>query len=89
MISSVLDIVRNEMEVAIMDASAETHMPDVLLMPYRPHIMKSTRSRELKYTYRVAGPSCLAGDVMGDYSFGQPLKEETSWSLRTWPCTAW
>ncbi len=74
LISSVLDIVRNEMEVAIMDASAETHMPDVLLMPYRPHIMKSARSRELKYTYRVAGPSCLAGDVMGDYSFGQPLK---------------
>ena len=74
LISSVLDIVRNEMEIAIMDASAETHMPDVLLMPYRPHIMRSARPDELSYTYRVAGPSCLAGDVMGDYSFDRPLK---------------
>ena len=74
LISSVLDIVRNEKEIAIMDVSAETHMPDVLLMPYRPHIMKSARPNEKSYTYRVAGPSCLAGDVMGDYSFDQPLK---------------
>jgi carboxynorspermidine decarboxylase len=74
LISSVLDIVRNEMEIAIMDASAETHMPDVLLMPYRPHIMSSARPNEKKCAYRVAGPSCLAGDVMGDYSFDQPLK---------------
>jgi carboxynorspermidine decarboxylase len=74
LISSVLDIVRNEREIAIMDASAETHMPDVLLMPYRPHIMKSAPPNELRYTYRVAGPSCLAGDVMGDYSFDRPLK---------------
>ena len=73
LISSVLDIVTNEMEVAILDASAETHMPDVLLMPYRPHIMKSAQSNEKKYTYRLAGPSCLAGDVMGDYSFDKPL----------------
>ncbi len=73
LISSVLDIVRNEMEVAIVDASAETHMPDVLLMPYRPHIMKSAPPHELAHTYRVAGPSCLAGDVMGDYSFVRPL----------------
>lgn len=74
LISSVLDIVNNEMEIAILDASAETHMPDVLLMPYRPNIMKSGQPSEKKYTYRLAGPSCLAGDVVGDYSFDQPLK---------------
>ncbi len=74
LISSVLDIVKNEAEIAIIDASAETHMPDVLLMPYRPHIMKSAQPNEKKHTYRIAGPSCLAGDVMGDYSFDQPLK---------------
>jgi carboxynorspermidine decarboxylase len=74
LISSVLDIIKNEMEIAILDASAETHMPDVLLMPYRPHILQSAGPYEKKYTYRLAGPSCLAGDVMGDYSFDQPLK---------------
>jgi len=74
LISSVLDIVTNEMEIAILDASAETHMPDVLLMPYRPHIMKSGQPKEKKYTYKIAGPSCLAGDVIGDYSFDRPLK---------------
>jgi carboxynorspermidine decarboxylase len=74
LISSVLDIVNNEMEIAILDTSAETHMPDVLLMPYRPNIMKSGQPNEKKYTYRFAGPSCLAGDVVGDYSFDKPLK---------------
>ena len=74
LISSVLDIVKNEIEIAILDASAETHMPDVLLMPYRPNIMKSGQPNEKKYTYRIAGPSCLAGDIMGDYSFNQHLK---------------
>lgn len=74
LISSVLDIMKNKVEVAIIDASAETHMPDVLLMPYRPQIMKSSQPNEKKYTYRIAGPSCLAGDIIGDYSFGQPLK---------------
>ena len=74
LISSVLDIVSNRMEIAIMDASAEAHMPDVLLMPYRPNIMNSGRPHEKKFTYRIAGPSCLAGDVVGDYSFDQPLR---------------
>lgn len=73
LISSVLDIVTNGMEIAILDASAETHMPDVLLMPYRPHIMKSAQIDKKKHTYRIAGPSCLAGDIMGDYSFDRPL----------------
>jgi carboxynorspermidine decarboxylase len=74
LISSVLDVVINEAEIAIIDASAETHMPDVLLMPYRPNIMRSGEANEKKHTYRVAGPSCLAGDVVGDYSFDRPLK---------------
>ena len=74
LISSVLDIVRNGMEIAVMDASAETHMPDVLLMPYRPNIMNSGRPEEKRYTCRIAGPSCLAGDVTGDYSFDEPLR---------------
>lgn len=74
LISSVLDVITNEMEIAIMDASAEAHMPDVLLMPYRPHILKSAQPDEKAYTYRLAGPSCLAGDVIGDYSFDRPLE---------------
>jgi carboxynorspermidine decarboxylase len=74
LISSVLDIVKNEMEIAIVDASAEAHMPDVLLMPYRPYIMRSAGPNEKKHTYRIAGPTCLAGDVMGDYSFDAPLE---------------
>jgi carboxynorspermidine decarboxylase len=74
LISSVLDIVTNKAEIAIMDTSAETHMPDVLLMPYRPHVMNSGQPGERKYTYRLGGPSCLAGDVIGDYSFDEPLK---------------
>jgi carboxynorspermidine decarboxylase len=74
LISSVLDIVKNEMEIAIIDASAETHMPDVLLMPYRPFIMESDEPGKKRYTYRLAGPSCLAGDVVGDYSFDKPLE---------------
>jgi len=74
LVSSVLDIVKNKAEIAIMDTSAETHMPDVLLMPYRPHILGSGKKNEKKYRYRLAGPSCLAGDVIGDYSFDRPLK---------------
>lgn len=74
LVASVIDIVKNEMEIAIIDASAEAHMPDVLLMPYRPYIMKSALPGALPYTYRIAGPTCLAGDVVGDYSFETPLR---------------
>jgi carboxynorspermidine decarboxylase len=74
LITSVLDMVKNEAQIAIIDASAEAHMPDVLLMPYRPHIMKSALPDEKKYTYIIAGPSCLAGDIIGNYSFDEPLK---------------
>ncbi len=73
-IASVLDIVRNDLDIAILDASAETHMPDVLLMPYRPEVMMAGQPDEKRHTYRLAGPSCLAGDVIGDYSFDDPLE---------------
>ena len=74
LVSSALDIVKNRKGIAIMDVSAETHMPDVLLMPYRPNIMNSAEPYVKPFTYRLAGPSCLAGDVIGDYSFNEPLK---------------
>lgn len=74
LVSTVLDIVANDMDIAVMDTSAEAHMPDVLLMPYRPNVMGSRKAGEKKHTYRLAGPSCLAGDVIGDYSFDRPLK---------------
>lgn len=50
-------------------------MPDVLEMPYRPPVQKSGNPGEKQYTYRFAGPTCLAGDVIGDYSFEKPLTE--------------
>ncbi len=74
LIASVLDIVENNMNIAILDASAACHMPDVLEMPYRPNIIGSGKSNEKKYTYRFGGNTCLAGDIIGDYSFDTPLK---------------
>jgi len=74
LVASVLDIVRNNMDIAILDTSAAAHMPDVLEMPYRPMVRGSDQSGEKKYTYRLGGNTCLAGDVIGDYSFDQPLK---------------
>ncbi|MDR0407445.1 MAG: carboxynorspermidine decarboxylase [Campylobacteraceae bacterium] len=73
LVASVLDIVDNEMKIAIMDTSAEAHMPDTILMPYRAEIRNASLPNEKKYTYRLAGNTCLAGDVMGDYSFDEPL----------------
>ncbi len=74
LVACVLDIVKNEMDIAILDTSAATHMPDVLEMPYRPYVIGSGMPFEKKYTYRLAGVSCLAGDIIGDYSFDQALK---------------
>lgn len=74
LVSTVLDIVKNDMDIAILDTSAETHMPDVLAMPYTPNIIGAGKPGELPYTYRLGGISCLAGDVIGDYSFERPLK---------------
>jgi len=73
LVTSVLDIIENGKQLAIMDTSAACHMPDVLEMPYRPMIIGSGEGGEKPYTYRLGGPTCLAGDVIGDYSFDTPL----------------
>lgn len=73
LIAEVLEIVENGIEIAILDTSAACHMPDVLEMPYRPPVRGSGKAGEKAYTYRLAGPTCLAGDVIGDYSFDEPL----------------
>ncbi len=74
LVASVLDIVENGPRIAILDASAATHMPDVLEMPYRPEIIGAGKPGEKAWDYRLAGPTCLAGDVIGDYSFDHELK---------------
>ena len=73
LITTVLDTVHNGMDIAILDSSAACHMPDVLEMPYRPPLLDSGKAGERPYTYRLTGPTCLAGDVIGDYSFDAPL----------------
>ncbi len=74
LVATVLDIVNNGMQIAVLDTSAAAHMPDVLEMPYRPIVIGSGEPGEKPHTYRFAGMSCLAGDVIGDYSFDLPLK---------------
>jgi carboxynorspermidine decarboxylase len=74
LVTSVLDVIENGMQLAIIDSSAACHMPDVLEMPYRPHIIGSGKAGENAHTYRLGGMTCLAGDVVGDYSFDQPLE---------------
>lgn len=74
LVTTVLDTMQNEMPIAIVDTSASCHMPDVLEMPYRPEIVGSGKANEKMITYRLGGPTCLAGDVIGDYSFDEPLK---------------
>jgi carboxynorspermidine decarboxylase len=71
---TVLDIVRNDGEIAILDVSAEAHMPDVIEMPYTPPVQGAAEPGVHPCEYRLAGHSCLAGDVIGDYSFPAPLK---------------
>jgi carboxynorspermidine decarboxylase len=74
LVGEVLDVVENGMETAILDVSATCHMPDVLEMPYRPGILGGFDPGEKAHTYRLGGPSCLAGDVVGDWSFERPLR---------------
>jgi len=73
LVATVEDIIDNGMEIAILDTSASCHMPDVLEMPYRPEIIGAAVSGEKEYTYRLGANTCLAGDIIGDYSFGKPL----------------
>lgn len=74
LVASVLDITHNGMDIAILDTSAACHMPDVLEMPYRPEIIDAGKPGEKSYTYRLGGSTCLAGDIIGDYSFDKPLE---------------
>jgi carboxynorspermidine decarboxylase len=74
LVAEVLDIVNNGMDIAILDVSATCHMPDILEMPYRPEIYGGFNHGEKQYSYRLGGPSCLAGDIIGDWSFEKPLK---------------
>ena len=72
--ATVLEIVKNgDVSNAILDASAACHMPDVLEMPYRPEIVNAGKAGERPHLYRLGGPTCLAGDIIGDYSFDRPL----------------
>lgn len=73
LVASVVDIVRNTMDIAILDISATAHMPDTLEMPYRPEVRGADEAGKLAHTYRLGGLTCLAGDVIGDYSFAKPL----------------
>ena len=74
LITEILDITRNDMPIAILDTSAACHMPDVLEMPYRPPLFGSGEAGSLEYTYRLGSQTCLAGDVIGEYSFDKPLE---------------
>lgn len=73
LVTEVLDLINNEMDLAILDASAACHMPDVIEMPYRPNVIDSGQPGVYPYTYRFGGNTCLAGDIIGDYSFESPL----------------
>ena len=73
LVASVLDIVHNGIDIALLDASAACHMPDVIEAPYRPPLLHGGQPGEKRHTYRLAGATCLAGDIIGDYSFDRPL----------------
>ncbi len=73
LVSEVLDLTYNTMNLAILDTSATCHMPDTLEMPYRAEIFGAGEKDERTYNYRLGGQTCLAGDVMGDYSFDKVL----------------
>ncbi|MCM1179852.1 MAG: carboxynorspermidine decarboxylase [Clostridium sp.] len=74
LVTEVMDIVHNDIDILVLDASAACHMPDVLEMPYRPPLCGGFGPGEKPYTYRLSSLSCLAGDVIGDYSFEKPCQ---------------
>ncbi len=73
LVATVLDVIENDGQIAILDTSATAHMPDVLEMPYRPRIRNASAPGKMAHRYRLGGLSCLAGDVIGEYSFAEPL----------------
>ena len=74
LVTEVLDISWNQLNQAIVDTSATCHMPDLLEMPYRADVLGASQPDQLAHTYRLGGLTCLAGDIMGDYSFAKPLR---------------
>lgn len=74
LVTTVLDTMSNGMDIALLDASASCHMPDVLEMPYRPPLFDSGEPGDKPFLYRLGGSTCMSGDVIGDYSFDRPLK---------------
>ena len=74
LVTSVMDFMHNVVDIAILDTSAAAHMPDVLEMPYRPRIEDAGMPGEFPHTYRLGGLTCLAGDIIGEYSFPEPLQ---------------
>jgi carboxynorspermidine decarboxylase len=74
LVATVLDTMKNGSDIAILDTSASTHMPDVLEVPYRPDIIGAGDAGEKAQTYILGGKTCMTGDVIGTYSFDQPLK---------------
>lgn len=75
LVTTVLDTFTNGMSIAVTDVSAACHMPDVLEMPYRPNITGAGKPNEKPFTYRLGGNTCLAGDIIGDFSFDNKLSE--------------
>ena len=75
LVSTVLEVMHNGKDIAILDTSAACHMPDVLEMPYRPPVWRSGEPDKKAFTYLLTGRSCLAGDVIGEYSFDTRLFE--------------
>ena len=75
LVATVLDLIeRGGVAIALLDVSATAHMPDVLEMPYRAEVRHGAEAGSRPYTYRLTGPTCLAGDIIGDYAFDQPLQ---------------
>ncbi len=74
LVGTVLDIIENDGLIAMLDTTAEAHMPDVLGMPYRPSVIGAGKPGEKKFTYKLGGITCLSGDFIGSYSFDRALK---------------
>ena len=75
LVTDVLDVVENAgIRTAVLDASAACHMPDVIEMPYTPPLLNGETEKEKPFTYRLAGPTCLAGDVIGEYGFDREIR---------------
>lgn len=76
-VATVTDIIENELLTAILDASAICHLPEIVSLPYRSKIQNAALPHEKQFTYRIAGATCYAGDIFGDYSFDIPLEVGT------------